>query len=74
MPKRPYFKVTYTHNAPPYWEVTHRDGRWWSVAYRSEDVNRATYFITNAAGRVLDPYGPTGQKVLDAVHDYERNT
>lgn len=69
MPKRPYFKVTYTHQKPPYWEITHNDGRWWSVAY-----NGSTYLITNARGQVLDPHGPTGQKLLDAVHDYERNT
>lgn len=74
MPKRPYFKVTYSMQRPPYWEVTHtEDGRWWSVAYRNED-NRPRYVITNGRGQVLDPHGPTGQKLLDAVHDFERNT
>jgi hypothetical protein len=63
--------VTYSHKKPPYWEVTHRDGRWWSVAYNDF---KAHYLITNRVGRVLDQWGPTGQKVLDAVHDFERNT
>lgn len=66
------FKVTYTGKRPPYWEVTHADGRWWSVASRAEP--QYGYLITNAGGRVLDEFGPTGQKVLDAVHNYERGT
>lgn len=64
-------RVTYSHRRPPYWEVAHRDGRWWSVAY-NESTYR--YLITNRAGRVIDERGPTGQKVLDVVHDFERNT
>lgn len=55
---------------PPYWEVVTGDGRWWSVAH-NQDTHR--YLITNGAGRVLDEHGPTGQKVLDAVHSHERN-
>jgi hypothetical protein len=68
------FRVNYSHKRPPYWEVTHSDGRWWSVAYRADENNRALYLITAGNGRLLDPHGPTGQKVLDAVHDFERNT
>jgi hypothetical protein len=64
-------KVTHSHKSPPYWEVTAVDNRWWSVAY-NQDTRQ--YLITNIVGRVLDQHGPTGQKVLDAVHDYERST
>lgn len=67
-------KVTYSHERPPYWEITADDGRWWSVAYRSDENNRAIYTITNRRGANLDPYGPTGQKLLDVVHNHERGT
>lgn len=63
-------RVTYSHERPPYWEVMAGDGRWWSVGY-NQDTER--FLITNGAGRVLDPHGPTGQKVLDAVNSHERS-
>lgn len=74
MPKRPYFKVTYTHRKPLYWKITHKDGRWWSVAYVKQEHGLPRYVITNQRGQVLDEHGPTGRKLVDAVHDYERNT
>lgn len=67
-------KVTYSHEFPPYWEVTAGDGRWWSVAYRSERNSRGIYTITNAHGRTLDPQGPTGRKLIDTVHNHMRGT
>lgn len=68
------FRVTYSSHNPPYWEVTHEDRRWWSVAYREGENGRSVYLITNQRGSVLDPHGPTGQKILDAVHNHERHT
>jgi hypothetical protein len=68
------FRVNYSHKRPPYWEVTHSDGRWWSVAYRAAEGWHEQYLITAGNGRLLNPNGPTGQKVLAAVHDFERNT
>lgn len=62
--------MKYKQESRPYWEVAAADGRWWSVAYNQDTYH---YLITNGAGRVLDEHGPTGQKVLDAVHNHERN-
>jgi hypothetical protein len=64
-------KVTYSHKNPPYWEVTAADGRWWSVAYNQRTY---TYLVTNRTGRILKEGGPTGRKVIDTVHNYERGT
>lgn len=63
-------RVNYFHQQPPYWEVVTGDGRWWSVAYNPDTYR---YLITNRAGRILNVHGPTGQKVLDAVHAFERH-
>jgi hypothetical protein len=66
-------KVTYTHERPqPYWEITADDGRWWSISFKPGEPHRGVYVITNARGSNLDPHGPTGQKLLDVVHDYDR--
>lgn len=64
-------KVTFTTKRPPYWEVTHSDGRWWSVAYSMKTYR---YLITNGRGRIINEHGPTGQKVIAAVNNHERNT
>lgn len=68
-------RVTYSHKKPPYWEVTAADDRWWSVAYIPPTINGVgRHVITNQAGRTLNADGPTGQHVLSAVFDFERNT
>lgn len=63
-------RVKYKQASPPYWEVV-AGHKWWSVAYNRETYR---YLITNHAGRILDETGPTGRKVLAAVHDHERGT
>ncbi|OBH08944.1 hypothetical protein [Mycobacterium sp. E1747] len=65
-------RVNYFQSSPLYWEVTQGDGRWWSIFYKVDDNSRAEYIITNARGQRLNMHGPTGQKILDAVHDFER--
>lgn len=66
-------RVNYFQARPLYWEVTHSDGRWWSVAYKADANNRVEYIITNGRGQRLDMHGPTGQRILDAVHAFERH-
>ena len=66
------FKVTYSHRNPAYWEITREDGRWWSVACRLDERGILHTTITNGKGVLLNPHGPTGQKLLNAVHEYER--
>lgn len=80
--RKPIGYVTHSHTVEggtvQYWEVTdpHRRDRWWSVAKRTlTGTNVGTVWtVTNARGRILDPPSPTRDRVMDAVHDYERNT
>jgi|GEM_PF-6293302 len=80
--RKPIGYVTHTHSgeggAVTYWEVTdrHRRDLWWSVAKRVlQGTNVGTVWtVTNSRGRILEPPSPTRDRVMAAVHDYEKNT
>jgi hypothetical protein len=58
-------KVTYADRSQRYWEV--REGRkWWSIAGKS-----SSFLVVNSQTRVINPSGPTGKRVIQAVLDYE---